>query len=104
MENNFFVGVVVHRRRKSNSLTREKLVLYSRNDIDYIDLLNNNRYVSEESANTREDYVIKSSLIKVDVSDYRTDYYYLLSRYNEYKEEGRNDKRSLFLRIKNKVR
>ncbi len=44
MENNFFVGVVVHRRRKSNSLTREKLVLYSRNDIDYIDLLNNNRY------------------------------------------------------------
>lgn len=104
MENNFFVGVVVHRRRKSNSLTREKLVLYSRNDIDYIDLLNNNRYVSEESANTREDYVIKSSLIKVDVSDYRTDYYYLLSSYNEYKEEVRNDKRSLFLRIKNKVR
>ena len=104
MENNFFVGVVVLRRRKSNSLTREKLVLYSRNDIDYIDLLNNNRYVSEESANTREDYVIKSSLIKVDVSDYRTDYYYLLSRYNEYKEEVRNDKRSLFLRIKNKVR
>ena len=42
MENNFFVGVVVHRRRKNNSLTREKLVLYSRNDIDYIDLLNNN--------------------------------------------------------------
>lgn len=104
MENNFFVGVVVHRRRKNNSLTREKLVLYSRNDIDYIDLLNNNRYVSEESANTREDYVIKSSLIKVDISDYRTDYYYLLSRYNEYKEEVRNDKRSLFLRIKNKVR
>ena len=49
MENNFFVGVVVHRRRKSNSLTREKLVLYSRNDIDYIDLLNNTYTTNSEN-------------------------------------------------------
>ena len=78
MENNFFVGVVIHKKRFTKYEYTEKTVLYSDDKYNYIDLLNDKVYtVNEEEL----EYVIKESLILTNPLDYKVDYLYLLSRY-----------------------
>ena len=93
MENNFYVGIVVHQKRKPNQLMREKLILYTSDQINYIDLISNMSYPLEGNSNDKKDYIEASSLINVDISDYRTDYLYLLDRYNENREKNNTKKR-----------
>jgi len=78
MENNFYVGIVNHKKKIGRGFWSEKLVLYSDDNKYYTDLLNNVTYTSDISC---KDYVIKESLIPTDISQYNTDYLYLLFKY-----------------------
>lgn len=77
MEDNFYVGDVFHSKRRNYKT--EKTVLYSKDKIIYIDLLNEKEYTT----NTKnKDYVLEDSLIPTDINDFKEDYNYLLYRYN----------------------
>ena len=79
MENNFFVGIVHHKKRMFKPEYSEKVVLYKIADKYYIDLVRDIIY----SNNCEEkDYVDESSLISTDISIYKEDYQYLLSKHN----------------------
>ena len=78
MENNFYVGVDYHRKKLLKQEYNEKLVLYSDDGYNYIDLLNNNLYTINEN---ELEYVIKETLIPTNPLDYKEDYMYLLTRY-----------------------
>ena len=78
MENNFYVGVVYHGRRLVKPEYREKLVLYSDDNINYVDLVNNVYYTSDKDS---RDYVEKETLISTNIREYRDDYLYLLNKY-----------------------
>lgn len=79
MEGKFFIGIVCHKKRIFKSLPEEKVVLYTSNDINYIDLINNVVYSTDSAC---KDYVVKESLIPTNISEYRIDYMYLLSKYD----------------------
>ena len=81
MVNNFYVGEVYHKRKfmKFNFGYREKLVLYTEDDILYLDLLGDKAYTCDTR---NKNYVIRDSLIPTDVSDYKIDYMYLLNNGN----------------------
>ena len=57
----------------------EKAVLYSKDRVVYIDLLNEKEYTTDTNEN---DYVIEDSLIPTDTNDFKEDYNYLLYRYS----------------------
>lgn len=76
---NFYIGIVHHKKRVLKSQYDEKIVLYTNNDIDYIDLINNVVYSTDCS---EKDYVVKESLILTDISEHRIDYIYLLNQYD----------------------
>jgi len=80
MENNFFVGVVFHGRKSFKVEYTEKLVLYSDDNFNYLDLINDVYYTTDEN---NKDYVIKESLVPTDILEYREDYLYMLSRHND---------------------
>ena len=92
MENNFYIGIVHHKKRVFKSQYEEKIVLYSINDINYIDLINNIVYTTDSDS---KDYVVRDSLIPTDVSEHRIDYMYLLSRYNSEGTIGRKKTRTI---------
>ena len=79
MEDNFYIGLVHHEKKFLKTKHREKVVLYSRDYINYIDLINNTVYSTDS---TCKDYVVKESLVPTDISEHRIDYMYLLSKYN----------------------
>lgn len=79
MENNFFVGIVHHKKRMFKPEYSEKVVLYKATDNYYIDLI---RDVIYSTNNEEKDYVVGSSLIPTDISMYKEDYQYLLSKHN----------------------
>ena len=79
MESNFYVGDVCHRRRFFKSEYIEKIVLYSTDGFNYLDLLTCNWYTTDRNC---KDYVDSNTIISTDISQYRTDYIYLLSKYN----------------------
>lgn len=78
MENKFYVGEVYHSKRYNKNFKVEKTVLYSNDNIIYIDLLNEKEYTTN---NDDKDYVIKDSLIATDINNFKKDYNYLLYRY-----------------------
>lgn len=78
MENNFYVGIVCHSRRGFKPFYKEKVVLYSENYIEFIELFSEKIYTLDES---RKDYVERETLIPTNVSEYRENYPYLLSKY-----------------------
>lgn len=86
MENNFYVGIVYHSKRFLDGKIifrneyKEKLVLYNVNNNVYVDLLSGICYSTDDTA---RDYVLEDSLILTNIDDYKTNYRYLLSRYNE---------------------
>lgn len=77
MENNFLVGDVYHSKRRNYKT--EKIVLYSKDRVVYIDLLNEKEYTTDVN---NKDYVIENSLLPIDIKDLKEDYDYLLYRYN----------------------
>ena len=60
MENNFFVGNVVHKNKKGNNLYSEKIVLYTCDNVYFIDLLTDNTYTTNSE---NRDYVVWFLLI-----------------------------------------
>ena len=60
MENNFFVGNVVHKNKKGNNLYSEKIVLYTCDNVYFIDLLTDNTYTTNSE---NRDYVLWFLLI-----------------------------------------
>ena len=92
MANNFYVGVVYHGKRFFKHAYSEKVVLYSENNTDYLDLINNIWYSTN---NFDKDYVDFDSLISTDVSLYKEDYLYLLSKY---KNRSMTKKRKLIFK------
>ena len=77
MENNFYVGEICYSKRKQNFT--EKVVLYSCDNVNYLDLISGKWYTTDLS---KRDYVIKESIIPTDINEYRENYRYLLSKYN----------------------
>ena len=80
--NNFYLGSVFH-RGKLRQITIDNLVLYTENDYYYLDLIEGKWYTTSSKDN---DYVIKESLREVDISEFRTDYNYLLNSYKSKKK------------------
>lgn len=78
MKNNFYVGDVFHSRRYNKASGIEKTVLYSKDRIVYIDLLNEREYTTDSG---NKDYVIEDSLLPTDIDNFKEDYNYLLYRY-----------------------
>ena len=60
-------------------IVKQKAVLYSKDRVVYIDLLNEKEYTTDTNEN---DYVIEDSLIPTDTNDFKEDYNYLLYRYS----------------------
>ena len=79
MEDRFYIGTICHKKRFIKSQYKEKVVLYTNNDIDYVDLINNLVYSTDSSDKC---YVLRVSLIPTDIFEHRIDYMYLLSKYN----------------------
>lgn len=79
MEGNFYIGEICQKKRRKKTIYKEKMVLYTNNDIDYIDLINNVVYSTDS---TFKYYVLKESLIPTNVVDHKVDYMYLLYQYN----------------------
>lgn len=80
MENNFYVGVVYHCKKLFKNEYKEKLVLYSEDMVNYLDLLTDVWYTIDVN---NKDYVVGESVISTDINDYKIDYIYLLSKYRE---------------------
>lgn len=78
MESNFYIGTVHHQKRLFKQQYQEKIVLYSTDNINFIDLINCAIYSTDV---LNKDYVIRESLVPTEISEYRTDYMYLLSVY-----------------------
>ena len=71
MENNFFVGNVVHKNKKGNNLYSEKIVLYTCDNVYFIDLLTDNTYTTNSE---NRDYVVYDSLVPTNSEEFRIDY------------------------------
>lgn len=78
MVNNFYVGIIHYGKKFLKAEYSEKVVLYTEDKINFLDLRNNTWYTT----NTNEkNYVDIDSVILTDVSLYREDYLYMLSKY-----------------------
>ncbi len=82
MENNFYVGVVHYNRRYSRHDHTETLVLYSDDNINYLELESGIWYTTDRG---NKNYVEKESIIPTDISQYKVDYEYLFFRIKEMK-------------------
>ena len=82
MENNFYVGILCHKKILSNNILKERRVLYTSDNIYYIDLIKGKEYTTNDSLN---EYIDKGTLIPTDINDHNVDYAYLLSKYNSNK-------------------
>lgn len=87
MENNFYVGIVFHKKKIFKSSYSEKIVLYSEDNTYYVDLINNNIYTTNCN---EKDFVLPESIFRTDISDYRVDYKYLLNKYKNTKVKIKN--------------
>lgn len=92
MENNFYVGIVYHGKKLFKPAYKEKLILYTEDMINYLDLLNGLWYSTDTS---NKDYVEENSLIPTDISTYKIDYLYLLTKY----KNSSSKKKKLNLKI-----
>ena len=80
MENNFYVGVICHGKRTFKSEYREKKVLYSEDNYNYLDLMCGIWYNTDMD---NRDYVDATTIVDTDISEYRDDYMYMLYKYRE---------------------
>ena len=89
MENKFYVGTIIHKNIFNKVKYEEKIILYSRDQILFVDLNNQIEYSLNER---KRDYVDLNSLINIDINDLKIDYIYLLRKY---KENNRNFNRKI---------
>lgn len=80
MEGNFYVGVIYYGKRIRKPKHSESVVLYSEDNIYFLDLMRNIYYTTD---NQNKDYVDRSSLIQTNIEEYRENYEYLLARSKE---------------------
>ena len=59
MENNFYVGIVHHNKKVTKEAYNEKLVLYSTNNYDYLDLINDIEYTTDDGKENKIYYDVK---------------------------------------------
>lgn len=95
MEDNFYLGTIVH-KNKIFKYSTEKKVLYSEDQTYFTDLLSSRTYPIDRISGVREDCVYQDSLVPTDPSEYRDDFLYLLERYKN--SNCNNKKRRKFLR------
>lgn len=93
MENNFFVGNVVHKNKKGNNLYSEKIVLYTCDNVYFIDLLTDNTYTTNSE---NRDYVVYDSLVPTNSEEFRIDYDYLLIKHNDYNNNNKIKRKKKF--------
>lgn len=79
MENNFYVGIIHHKKRIIRPEYNEKVVLYKLSNERYLDLIKDIEYTTNIN---EKDYVIEETLIITDITQYRENYLYLLSKHN----------------------
>lgn len=79
MENNFYTGTIFHKKKRFKNEYSEKAVLYKKDNTNYLDLIKDKIYTIDSSSSS---YIIKDSLTKVNINDFKTDYLYLLNRHN----------------------
>lgn len=82
MENNFYVGIINHKKKLFKQSFSEKVVLYSEDNINYLDLISGIWYTVLED---NKDYVDINSIVLTDISLYKEDYIYLLNKHKENK-------------------
>lgn len=82
MEDKYYACKVFHKRKNLKMAFEEKLVLYSNDNIHYIDLVNNKCYTTDIN---EKEYVIEDSIMPIDISEYNIDYRYLLVKRKENK-------------------
>lgn len=92
MENNFYVGIIHHRKKLFKISYSEKVVLYSEDNINFLDLISGIWYTLEENS---KDYVDIKSIVHTDISLYKEDYIYLLNKHKENKITKTKKKYSL---------
>ena len=73
MVNNYYIGDIHHNKTIKKDAYTEKLVLYSEDKYNYLDLINDINYTTD---NNKKAYI----------RDFREDYNYLLSRHNDKKK------------------
>lgn len=93
MENNFYVGNIIRKKKKSSDIYVEKMVLYTQDNIYYIDLINDITYTTN---NFDKSYVDSSSLVSINTEDFRIDYMYLLLKHNEGNNNNNNNNKRKF--------
>ena len=81
MENNFYLGII-HYKKKSRYRHSQTAVLYSEDNINYLELESGIWYTTD---NKNKEYIERESIIPTDISQYKVDYRYLFSRINEKK-------------------
>lgn len=77
MENNFYVGNIRHNKRILNN-SIETSVLYTKDNNNFLDLIGERWY---DTDSTKRHYVIRESLKKTNIKDYRFDYEFLLTSF-----------------------
>ena len=87
MVNNYYIGDIHHNKTIKKDAYTEKLVLYSEDKYNYLDLINDINYTTD---NNKKAYVLEETLVEIDIRDFREDYNYLLSRHNDKKRPKRN--------------
>lgn len=92
MENNFYVGEVIH-KRKIGSVYTEKIVLYTNDNVYYTNLISDSTYTTNSREN---EYVDESSLIPTLCDEFKVDYNYLLIKHNSNNKVVNKKRRFLF--------
>ena len=80
---NYYIGDIHHNKYIKKDAYTEKLVLYSDDKYNYLDLINDINYTTD---NNKKAYVLEETLVEIDIRDFREDYNYLLSRHNDKKK------------------
>ena len=76
MENNIYFGTIFHRRKFKNNY-KEKVILYTENNINYLDLDHIRWYDTDIS---KKDYVIKNSLYQTKLENNQNEYRYIINK------------------------
>lgn len=68
MVNNYYIGDIHHNKTIKKDSYTEKLVLYSDDKYNYLDLINDINYTTD---NNKKAYVLEETLVEIDIRDFR---------------------------------
>lgn len=96
MENNIYFGTIFHKRKFKNNYL-EKAILYTDDEINYLDL-DHIRWYDTNTSN--RDYLIKDSLVPTKLEDYRKDYGYIIGKILADEKRMKEEKKRILLKRK----